>query len=205
MRKNQKADIRKPQILENYYQVIIEEGLEGASIGKIARQMNVHPSLIMHYFKTKDQMTLELVDLLIEKYEAAEFLDFGHIPDLKKRFQSLMDTLFSLEWSRTVNPAVHFGFYYLSFRHPVIRERFAEMFQRFRDYLIRELTIYRDAGIIHAPDLKAAADTIVTMMEGLEFHANFLSDGQPFERYGEISKKTAHNLLMHTTNQKGEN
>lgn len=205
MRKNQKADRRKPQILENYYQVIIEEGLEGASIGKIARQMNVHPSLIMHYFKTKEQMTIELVGLLIEKYEAPEFLDFSHVPDLRKRFQSLMDTLFSFEWSRTVNPAVHFGFYYLSFRHPAIRERFAEMFQRFRDYLIRELAIYRDAGIIHAPDLKAAADMIVTMMEGLEFHANFLSDGQPFERYAEISKKTAHSLLMHTTDQKGEN
>ena len=198
MRKNQKAEIRKPQILESYYQVIIEEGLEGASIGKIAKQMNVHPSLIIHYFKTKEKMTVELVDLLIEKYEASEFLDFSHIPDLKERFQALMDTIFSLEWSRTVNPGVHFGFYYLSFRHPVIRERFTEMFKRFREYLVRELKIYRDAEIIQTTDLKTAADMIVTMMEGLEFHANFLSEGQPFEQYAEMSKKAAINLLMHT-------
>lgn len=53
MRKNQTAETRKPEIFENFYQVIIAEGIEGASIGKIARRMNIHPSLIIHYFKTK--------------------------------------------------------------------------------------------------------------------------------------------------------
>ena len=111
MRKNQKAITRKPEILENYYQVLIEEGFEGASIGKIAKRMNIHPPLIIHYFKTKENLTLDLVDFLIEKYEAPEFLQFGHIQDLEQRFDQLMDTLFSFEWSRTVNPGVHFGFY----------------------------------------------------------------------------------------------
>ena len=196
MRKNQKAEIRKPEILENYYQVIIKEGLEGASIGKIAKRMNIHPSLIMHYFKTKEKMTVELVDLLIDKYEAPDFLDFSHISDLNQRFQALMDTIFSFEWSRTVNPGVHFGFYYLSFRHPEIRNRFQKMFQRFKGYLLQELVAFRNAGIIHAPDLESAADMIVTLMEGLEFHANFLADGRPFEKFARASKETAVHVLM---------
>jgi AcrR family transcriptional regulator len=199
MRKNQKAEIRKPVILENYYQIIIKEGLEGASIGKIAKRMNIHPSLIIHYFKTKEKMTEELVDLLIEKYEAPEFLDFSHISDLNQRFQALMDTIFSLEWSRTVDAGVHFGFYYLSFRKPVIRERFRQMFIRFRDYLVRELETYRDAGIIKVNDVKMAADMVVTLMEGLEFHAHFLSEGQPFEDFADASRKIAVNMLMHPT------
>ena len=52
----QKAEIRKPEILENYYQVLLEEGFEGTSIGKIARRMDIHPSLIIHYFKNKENM-----------------------------------------------------------------------------------------------------------------------------------------------------
>ena len=95
MRKNQKAEIRKPEILENYYQILIDEGFEGASIGKIAKRMHIHPSLIIHYFKTKENMTFELVDLLIEKYLAPEFLEFDHITDMEKRFHALIDTLFS--------------------------------------------------------------------------------------------------------------
>jgi hypothetical protein len=34
MHKKKTADIRKPEFLENYYQVIIKEGLEGASLEK---------------------------------------------------------------------------------------------------------------------------------------------------------------------------
>ena len=195
MRKNLKAEIRKPEILENYYQVIIREGIEGASIGKIAKRMNIHPSLIIHYFKTKDNMTVELVDFLIEKYEAPEFLQFNHIGDMEKRFDTLIDTIFSLDWSRTVDPGAHFGFYYLSFRNPAIRERFEKMIGRFRDYLAGEFERFKAAGVITVKDVKGAADLVVTLMEGLEFHAHFLSDGQPFETFAEKAKKMALAIL----------
>lgn len=199
MRKNQKAELRKPEILENYYHVLIDEGFEGASIGKIARRMNIHPSLIIHYFKSKENMTIALVDLLIEKYEAPEFLQFDHIEDLQQRFQALMDTVFSFEWSRTVDPGLHFGFYYLSFRNPKIREVYEAMIQRFRDYLIGELELYQQEGIIKANDLKKAADIIVTLMEGLEFHAHFLSSGQPFEKFANYAKHVVLSMLNDET------
>jgi AcrR family transcriptional regulator len=188
MRKNQKAGIRKPEILENYYQVLIEKGFEGASIGKIAERMKIHPSLIIHYFKSKEKMAVELADVLIKKYEAPEFLQFDHIRDMEARLNALIDTLFSFEWSRTVDPGVHFGFYYLSFRNKIIRERFKAMFMRFRDYLIGELEKYRREGLVKVNDLKKAADIIVILMEGLEFHAHFLSEGQPFKEFADDAK-----------------
>lgn len=189
MRKNQKAESRKREILENYYQVLIEEGFEGASIGKIAKRMNIHPPLIIHYFKTKENMTLNLVDYLIEKFEAPEFLKFDHIQDISQRFNALLDTIFSFEWSRTINPGVHFGVYYLSFRNPKIKQRFETMFKNFRNYLVAELEVYQNAGIVKAKNLKKAADTIVTLMEGLEFHAHFLSEDEPFEEFANYSKQ----------------
>jgi AcrR family transcriptional regulator len=195
MRKNQRAEIRKPEILENYYQVLIEEGFEGASIGKIAKRINIHPSLIIHYFKTKENMTIELVELLIEKYEAPEFLQFDHIQNMEQRFDKLLDTIFSFEWSRTVDPGVHFGFYYLSFRNQAIRERFEMMFRRFRDYLIDEFKLYKKEGIVKVKDLKRAADIIVTLMEGLEFHAHFLSEDRPFKDFAACAKNLSLSML----------
>ena len=199
MRNYQKAEIRKPEILENYYQVLLEEGFEGTSIGKIAKRMDIHPSLIIHYFKTKENMTIELVDLLIEKYEAPEFLQFDHIQDMEQRFQALIDTIFSFEWSRTIDPGIHFGFYYLSFRNPKIRERYEAMIQRFRNYLIRELDVYQKEGIVKVENLKQAADIIVTVMEGLEFHAHFLSGGQPFENFAIYAKQLVTSMLRNET------
>lgn len=97
MRKRQTAAIRKPEILEHYYQTIIENGIEGASIGKVAQRMGIHPSLIIHYFKRKENMTLELLEMLIDKYEARDYLDLGHTQNIEDRFETLMNTMFSFE------------------------------------------------------------------------------------------------------------
>ena len=145
--------------------MLLEEGFEGTSIGKIAKHMDIHPSLIIHYFKTKENMTLELVELLIEKYLEPGFLQFNHITDLEQRFYALIDTIFSFEWSRTINPGLHFGFYYLSFRNPAIHERYKAMIKQFRDYLIGELELFRKKGILKINDVKKAAD-ILNFVDG---------------------------------------
>lgn len=195
MRNYHKAEARKPEILENYYQVLIEEGFEGTSIGKIAKRMSIHPSLIIHYFKTKENMTVELVDLLIQKYQAPELLRFDPTLDAEERFRTLLDTIFSFEWSRTVDPGVHFGFYYLSFRNQAIRQRFKDMFKRFRDYLVDELDAYKKEGIVKVADVGEAADALVTLMEGLEFHAHFLSEDRPFGDFAGFAKKLTLEML----------
>lgn len=190
MRKNKNADRRKPEILESYYQVMIDKGIEGASIGKIAERLDIHPSLIIHYFKNKENMKLELVELLIEKYEAPEFLDFDHIENDEERFKTLMETLFSFEWSRTVDPGVHFGFYYLSSRNSDIKDRFKRMYGRFRKYLEKQLDDFNTKGIINVRDSKNAANMIITLMEGMEFHHHFLSNGTQFEHFAQTARQT---------------
>ena len=95
---------------------------------------------------------------------------------MEERFYALMDTIFSLKWSRTIDPGVHFCFYYLSFRNSDIRKRYERIIRRFRDYLIKEFEAYRQKDIVKIRNTRMAADLIVTLMEGLEFHARFLSE-----------------------------
>jgi AcrR family transcriptional regulator len=195
MRKNRNATLRKPEILESYYQILIEQGLEGASISKIAKHIDIHPSLIIHYFKNKENMKLELIDLLIEKYKSPEIINLDHITDDKERFHAFIDTLFSFEWSRTVDPGIHFGFYYLSFRKEEIQKRFKKMFVWLRDYIQDQLIYFNDKQIIDVADERQAADLIVTLMEGLEFHYHFLSDDQSFDTFSEITKQNIFTIL----------
>lgn len=198
-RKNQSAALRKPDILENYYQVLIQEGIEGTSISKIANRIGIHPSLIIHYFKNKANLKLELVDLLMEKYESPEMIDFDHIENPDARFNALFDMLFSFKWSRTVDPSVHFGFYYLSFRNDKILERFREMFTWLRDYLEKQLSRFNAEGVIKVKEERAAADYIVTLMEGLEFHIQFLAEDSPFEAFAATAKKSVITALKNGT------
>ncbi len=191
VRKNQNAESRKPEILEGYYRVLIEEGLEGTSIGKIAKRLDIHPSLILHYFKNKETLQLALIDLLISKYLSKEMLNFSHLTDSSQRFSALMDVMFSFAWSRTVDPGVHFGFYYKSFRDEKISALLCEMFRWLRDYLRNEFVVFNKDGVIQVEDEVKAADFVVTLMEGMEFHAHFLRQEQPFAQFAETAKKAA--------------
>lgn len=194
-RKNQTAAVRKPEILEGYYNVLVQEGLEGSSISKIAKQLDIHSSLIFHYFQSKDNLTFELVELMIEKFKSSHLLEFDHIDNDEERFNALFTMIFSQKWSRTVDPGVHFGFYYQSFRDERTLARLRLMFAWLRDYLQEQLTLFSHQGVIAVSDPKRAADYIVTLMEGLEFHAQFLADDQPFDNFAESAKNSVIVLL----------
>lgn len=190
-RKNQNAELRKPEILEGYYKALIEEGLEGTSISKIAKKLGIHPSLILHYFKNKDNLRLALIELMISKYKSRHLLEIEHIEDDAERFTALMDIIFSYEWSRTVDPGVHFGFYYQSFRDENVASLFRDMFRWLRDFLYKKFVVFSAKGIINVKDEMKAADFVVTLMEGLEFHAQFLGYDKPFEEFALSAKQSA--------------
>lgn len=198
-RKNRNAETRKPEILEGYYQVLIENGFEGSSIGKIAQHLNLHSTLILHYFKNKDNLQRELIELLIAKYKAEHMLDFDSIKDSTRRFDALMDLIFSFKWNRTVDPGVHFGFYYKSFRDEGIRKALNDMFGWFRDYLHDAFIVFNKEGVIKVTDECKAADYVLTLMEGLEFHAHFLNGGKPFEDFADTAKAATILILKNGT------
>lgn len=187
-RKNRNAETRKPEILEGYYRVLIENGFEGSSIGKIAQHLGIHSTLILHYFKNKANLQHELVELLITKYKAEHMLDFDLITDSTRRFDTLMDLIFSFKWNRTVDPGVHFGFYYKSFRDDGIRKILNGMFRWFRDYLHDAFMVFNKDGVIKVTDERKAADYVLTLMEGLEFHTHFLNEDKPFEDFADTAK-----------------
>ncbi len=196
-RKNQNAESRKPEILEAYYQVLIEEGFEGCSIGKIAERLNMHPTLILHYFKNKENLQIALIDLMIAKYKSVNMLNFEKISNHAEQFQAVMDVIFSFTWSRTVDPGVHFGFYYKSFRDERISALICDMFKWLRNFLYEKFKTFNDEGIINVADPLNAADFVVTLMEGLEFHTHFLADGKNFDEFAESAKNVAIYALKH--------
>ena len=91
MGRKSKAKIRKQEILSHFYEVIIEEGFEGASIGKIAKRMEVNPSLLIHYFSTKDAMVIGLIDYIMATYSSHILPDFSKVEDPQERWDDVVD------------------------------------------------------------------------------------------------------------------
>jgi AcrR family transcriptional regulator len=191
------SDIRKQEILESFYQVMIKEGFKGSSIAKIAKHMGVHPSLITHYFKKKDDLILEFVDNLINKYEEMYAVKFGDVTDPEERFHLLLDLIFGTDWANLVDNRVFFECYSLSLRDERLKKRLNEMYLRFKNQLIVEINSYIEHGVIREIDPNKAANFIISLVEGIDYYGNILDDqSKPqLEELGQYLKEIVINAL----------
>ena len=109
------ATVRKAEILKHFYEVLVKEGLEGASIAKIAKHMGIYPGHITHYFKNKEEMLIELVESLMKEYAEQLIPQWEKIQDPKKRINKILDMVFSVDWAEFLHCGNHGQYQAVSF------------------------------------------------------------------------------------------
>ena len=194
-RPSDRAPIRKQEILEHFYKVLSDEGIEGSSLAKIAGSMGVHPSLLIHYFSSKEQMTLALVDNIAEQYGETYLGWIGEIEDPEERLAAILDMLFSRDWMVYVDQSVFNACHYLGFHNKEIQKRFRAMYSRFADALSLEFGRLMELGAIKEMDPRQLADLVIAMTEGLDFYGTIIGTGRRFDSVGRTMKEAALALL----------
>jgi AcrR family transcriptional regulator len=193
--KRRNAQERKPEILENFYAVLTEEGLEGASLAKIAARMGIHHSLIIHYFSTKEELVVELVEYILEKYENTFLPMLSEIEDPGERLEKTVDAVFGLDWTKLVDSGVFYACYSLSFRNERVRDSFQKLYSRLREVLVDEITEYMEKKIIVRGDPAKLADLIISLLAGYDFYRSVIEDEGQIEELALFLKQNALSLL----------
>ena len=133
MGRKAKDDIRKPQILQHFWQVITEDGFHNASIARIAKHMGVAPNLIVHYFKTKEAMVLELTSSLMAEYEAVLLSAMHRESGPEQRLKALLDSIFrSQATQKLLLDKAFYALYYLALEDDRVRGHFNAMYNSFK-------------------------------------------------------------------------
>ena len=202
-RPKDKAPIRKQEILEHFYKVLRDEGLERASLAKIASSMGVHPSLLIHYFSSKEQMTLALVDYIAELYSESYIGWIQEIADPNKRLDAILDMLFGRDWMEHVDQSVFHACHYLGFHNDEIKRRFKAIYGAFREPLKEEFKNLMEHGLIREMDAGLLADTVIAMTEGLDFYGTVIGTGGRFRGIGEELKSAALSLMTAGASRSG--
>jgi AcrR family transcriptional regulator len=182
MGRKSKAEVRKKEILNNFYSILKEEGFENTSIAKIARRMDVNPSLLIHYFKTKDEMVVAFVENLLHRHEENFKNRVAKVEGPQAKLDEVLDVLFSEEWLNYSDPTVFYACYYLSSRNQRVKQRFKQMYTQFKEVLIPQARAWSSAKIINEQNPEAVADYIIIMNEGLMYYDKLMSDPQGFSR-----------------------
>ena len=195
MKKRQNAELRKPDILKNYYQVILKEGVEGASIAKVAKKMKINPSLIIHYFTNKDNMTVELVDYMSRIYNRL-FMDMKiETSDPQKRLDRLVEIFCSDEWYNNTDISGDYSILTLSFRNKKVFKHLHDMYEEFVKLIMKELETATAGGKVKISDPKRTAELLVSTLEGYRHFKHFFIEESSSESYRQDMMKTLKNII----------
>ena len=169
MRREEWARIRRREMLAAYYEVLLDEGLQGASLAKIAKRVQAPPSLLIHYFGTKQQMTIELVDYLLERYHETYGALFESMADPLERLSALVDYLFSVEYHQLMDDRAFYALFYVSLTDATVRRAFAAIYDVSLELVESTIAECMAAGHIPPDDAHELAVTLKALEEGYAF------------------------------------
>lgn len=175
MGRKSKAEIRQKEILFAFYETVKELGIEHASIAKIAAKMDVNPSLLLHYFDSKEDIEAAMVEQLMVQFEGNFKPQIEEMPNITAKLQLAIVGMLSLEWLTKVDPGVFYSFYCHIFRNKKLRKRFQKMYKVFHDYITELLVIAKSENVINQDiDPYLFATYLVSFQEGNNFYQHMM-------------------------------
>lgn len=187
-------DLRKKEIIQGLYQVAKKEGLENSSLAKVANHLGINPSLILHYFCSREELLFGLVDYILEQYR--QMYTPGNLAfQNKEGIRQLIDNLFSRNWNRYFDDGVFYSCYALTYRNDRLRDKFRELHNQLRTYLNEVLDSAREKGILDLEDTTRATDEVFILVEGAYYYLGMVGDRESYDERVSAYRQMAFELL----------
>lgn len=168
------------------------------TIGKIAKRMGVNSGLLIHYFKSKEGLILEMVDFLYESSMNHYLKELESLTTPRKRLEGLLDILFDTSGTRPQRDAVFWSCYAMGFRDEKIREKIKGMMVKFIEFGVEEITVWEETGLAKVKEKEMAAAKILALSEGFGIIKNSVDEPETVESVARFMKDTALNILDST-------
>ena len=180
-RKSLKAP-RQREIIKAFYKLAKKEGLENASIAKTAAMIDINPSLVMHYFQTKESLVYGLIEYILDKYLLIYKLPEEYQGNPKRSLLKVIDNIFSHRWNILFDDSVSYSCYSLAFRNRVIKEKYKKLLDTLRQNLEQLITECSSRGILKVKDPALTADIIFVLADGAYYYLCLVTNKEEYER-----------------------
>jgi len=188
-------EARQKEIIKVFYKLAKKEGLENTSIAKIAKEMDINPSLIIHYFQTREDLTYGLIDYILDKYQLIYKVSDKKPQDSKAALLEIIGNLFSKKWNTLFDDGLFYSCYALTFREPKIRDMYKKLLDSLRNILSSHIEQCRIEGLLSVEDANAVADNIFILVDGAYFYLSLVADKKEHEAKLKKYKEQAIGML----------
>ncbi|WP_276483997.1 TetR family transcriptional regulator C-terminal domain-containing protein [Paraflavitalea pollutisoli] len=173
---------RQKEIIEAFYTIAKQEGLENASIAKTAALININPSLVIHYFKTKEYLVYGLIEYILDQWLLIYKTPASISHDPQQRLLKVIDNIFSQKWNTLFDDSVSYSCYSLAFRDQKVKENYKVLLDSLRGNLRQLIEECNQQGVLAVKDPAVVADTIFVVVDGAYYYLSLVSNKQEYKR-----------------------
>ena len=172
---------RQKEIIKAFYKVAKKEGLENASIAKTAESIGINPSLVMHYFKTKEHLVYGLIEYILDKYLLIYNIPPEYAAHPKKALLKVIDNIFSHKWNTLFDDSVSYSCYSLAFRDKIIKEKYKNLLDALRQKLEQLILDCKNTGMLEVEDPGLVADIIFVLVDGAYYYLSLVTNKEEYQ------------------------
>lgn len=174
--------IRRLEIIQSFYDVAKDIGLENASIAKVAESMGISNGLVMHYFNTKEELLLGLNEYILQQH--LNVLMEGNLGTIRTRkdLENLIHNLFSRKWDQYFDDGVFYSCYAMIYRNKAINDSFKQYLLKLHDVLREELNQARTNGIIRNTNIDELTEIIFALIDGSYYYMGMFDQSDEAHR-----------------------
>lgn len=168
-------DLRQEEIIRAFYKVAKKTGLENASIAKVAAELDINPSLVLHYFQTREALLSGLIDHILKKYSTI-FASAKEGITSEEDLHRLIDSLFSRKWNDLFDDGVFYSCYTMVYRDKKIKQAFRQLHESLRAMLVEALCEATKNGVVELEDEVETAELIFALVEGAYYYLGMIDN-----------------------------
>src|SRR5690606_5757182 len=168
---------RNLEIVQGFYEVAREHGLENASIAKVAEHLGISNGLVMHYFKTKDELLLGLNEFILEQHLKVFIECHQGSIQTREDLEELIQNLFSRKWNQYFDDGVFYSCYALIYRNKDFNDSFKEYLLNLHRVFKAELAQAVANGIITNDNIDELTEIIFAFIDGSYYYMRMFETG----------------------------
>jgi len=185
---------QQKKIIQAFYEIARIEGIENVSFGKIAKELDMHQSLVVHYFSNKEEMLLGLIDFIVTGYQNVYEPQQEYADPLSK-LKVVLENIFSRKWNSYVDDSIFYNCFALIFRNEKILDHFRDLHLILRKWLEKLIQNCIDKRLIQIQDAEQAADIIFVISDGAYYFLSMIADQESYNKHLQRYKKEAYKVL----------
>lgn len=157
--------------------------------------MDMNPSLIIHYFKTKEALVFGLIEYILDRYKNLYVARKKEEQTSIEVLHEVLDNLFSGKRNKLVDDDVFYNCFTLIFRNPRIKEKYKALHDSLRRMLADILDRCKEDGYLFTGDTYQTADLIFLFVEGAYYYLSMINDPEEYEEKMNLYKNQALEIL----------